>query len=268
MGKRCDFTARSVITGDDNLGMHQVGVPISVADKLTVPVKVTAYNKKTCQEMLNKKDTPVKFVVRPNGSRVGLYYFKKSGNQLDVGFTIERRLQDGDIVLFNRQPSLHKMSLMAHEVKVLPYSTFRMNLSCTTPYNADFDGDEMNLHALQTVESQAEARNIMAVKYQVVSPQSNRPVMSVIQDSLVGAYLLSADGVTLTKSVFMDCLMRIPQWDGSFEDKPEYTGKDLISMVLPLVNWKRGGVEILKGKLIKGQLTKRCWAPLKAHSST
>ena len=115
----------------------------------------------------------------------------------------------------------------------------------------------MNLHALQTVESQAEARNIMAVKYQVVSPQSNRPVMSVIQDSLVGAYLLSADGVTLTKSVFMDCLMRIPQWDGSFEDKPEYTGKDLISMVLPLVNWKRGGVEILKGKLIKGQLTKK-----------
>ena len=137
MGKRCDFTARTVITGDDNLGMHEVGVPISVADKLTVPVKVTAYNKKTCQEMLNKKDTPVKFVVRPNGSRVGLYYFKKSGNQLDVGFTIERRLQDGDIVLFNRQPSLHKMSLMAHEVKVLPYSTFRMNLSCTTPYNAD-----------------------------------------------------------------------------------------------------------------------------------
>ena len=115
----------------------------------------------------------------------------------------------------------------------------------------------MNLHALQTVESQAEARNIMAVKYQVVSPQSNRPVMSVIQDSLVGAYLLSADGVTLTKSVFMDCLMRIPQWDGSFEDKPEYTGKELISMVLPLVNWKRGGVEILKGKLIKGQLTKK-----------
>ena len=137
MGKRCDFTARSVITGDDNLGMHQVGVPISVADKLTVPVKVTAYNKKTCQEMLSKNDSPVKFVVRPNGSRIDLSYVKKSGIQLDVGFTIERRLQDGDIVLFNRQPSLHKMSLMAHEVKVLPYSTFRMNLSCTTPYNAD-----------------------------------------------------------------------------------------------------------------------------------
>ena len=257
MGKRCDFTARTVITGDDNLGMHEVGVPISIANKLTVPVKVTAYNKESFKAMLLKKDTPIKFVVRPNGSRIDLSYVKKSNIVLDVGFTVERRLQDGDIVLFNRQPSLHKMSLMAHEVKVLPYSTFRMNLSCTTPYNADFDGDEMNLHALQTVESQSEARNIMAVKYQVVSPQSNRPVMSVIQDTLVGAYLLSADGVVLSKTIFMECAMRIPQWDGNFDMKEEYTGKDLISMVLPLVNWKRGGVEILKGKLIKGQLNKK-----------
>jgi len=220
-------------------------------------VKVTAYNKKSFQDMLAKVDTPIKFVVRPNGSRIDLSYVKKSNIVLDVGFTIERRLQDGDIVLFNRQPSLHKMSLMAHEVKVLPYSTFRMNLSCTTPYNADFDGDEMNLHALQTVESQSEARNIMAVKYQIVSPQSNRPVMSVIQDSLVGAYLLSAADVTVSKSVFMDCVMRIPQWDGQFEDKEEYTGKELISMTLPMVNWKRGGVEILKGQLIRGQLNKK-----------
>lgn len=136
MGKRCDFTARTVITGDDNLGMHEVGIPISIADKLTIPVKITQYNKKTFQDMLTKDKSPIKFVVRPNGSRIDLSYVKNSGIHLDVGFTIERRLQDGDIVLFNRQPSLHKMSLMAHEVKVLPYSTFRMNLSCTTPYNA------------------------------------------------------------------------------------------------------------------------------------
>ena len=164
MGKRCDFTGRSVITGDDNLTMSQVGIPTSVANKLTVPVKVTAYNKKQLQDMLVGVKSPIKFVIRPNGSRVDLSFVKNRSNiTLEVGWSIERILKDGDIVLFNRQPSLHKMSIMAHEAKILPYSTFRMNLSCTTPYNADFDGDEMNIHVLQTVESQAEARNIMAV---------------------------------------------------------------------------------------------------------
>ena len=137
MGKRCDFTGRTVITGDDNLGMHEIGIPISVAKKLTVPVKVTGYNRALLQELLTEKDSPVKFVMRPNGSRVDLSFVNRNTISLDVGWTIERSLMDGDIVLFNRQPSLHKMSIMAHEVRVLPYSTFRMNLSCTTPYNAD-----------------------------------------------------------------------------------------------------------------------------------
>ena len=137
MGKRCDYTARTVITGDPYLGMHEVGVPKSVAEKLTVPVKVTDYNCHTLQELLKQDGSPIKFVIRPNGSRVDLTFVKSRSIQLDVGYTVERSLQDGDIVLFNRQPSLHKMSLMAHEVRVLPYSTFRMNLSCTTPYNAD-----------------------------------------------------------------------------------------------------------------------------------
>jgi len=137
MGKRCDFTARSVITGDDNLGMHEVGIPKSVAEKLTIPVKVTDYNKADLQNMLNEPNSPVKFVIRPNGSRVDLSCVNRKSIMLTTGFTIERILQDGDIVLFNRQPSLHKMSIMAHEARILPYSTFRMNLSCTTPYNAD-----------------------------------------------------------------------------------------------------------------------------------
>ena len=137
MGKRCDYTARTVITGDPHLGMHEVGVPKSIAEKLTIPVKVTDYNRKTLQDMLEMEKSPVRFVTRPNGSRVDLSFVNRVNIRLTSGYTIERTLQDGDIVLFNRQPSLHKMSLMAHEVRVLPYSTFRMNLSCTTPYNAD-----------------------------------------------------------------------------------------------------------------------------------
>ena len=258
MGKRCDFTGRSVITGDDNLTMSQVGIPTSVANKLTVPVKVTAYNKKQLQDMLVSVKSPIKFVIRPNGSRVDLSFVKNRSNiTLEVGWSIERILKDGDIVLFNRQPSLHKMSIMAHEAKILPYSTFRMNLSCTTPYNADFDGDEMNIHVLQTVESQAEARNIMAVKYQIVSPQSNRPVMSVIQDTMVGAYLLSDDKVRLSREEMMECVYTMPGWDGIFTPQEEYTGKDLISYTLPMVNWSKGDVHISCGKMISGRLTKK-----------
>ncbi len=100
-------------------------------------------------------------------------------------------MQNGDLVLFNRQPSLHKMSIMGHRVRVLPYSTFKLNLSVTTPYNADFDGDEMNMHLPQSMETKAEILEIMHVPKQIVSPQSNKPVMGIVQDSLIGVMLFT-----------------------------------------------------------------------------
>ena len=115
----------------------------------------------------------------------------------------------------------------------------------------------MNIHAIQTVKAQAEARYLMAVKHNIVSPQSNRPVMSVIQDSLLGAYLLSAPGVTLDRRTMMQCVMAMPGWDGQLEQKEKYTGHELISKTLPLVNWSNSRVEILKGKLVRGQLDKK-----------
>jgi DNA-directed RNA polymerase II subunit RPB1 len=255
MGKRVDYSARSVITGDDNLSMNEVGVPLSIADKLTIPIKVTSYNRGNLQTMLDNDNT-VKFVIKPNGSRIDLSFVKKNIS-LEVGYTVERKLQDGDVVLFNRQPSLHKGSIMAHFVKVLPYSTFRLNLSCTPPYNADFDGDEMNLHCLQTNEARAEAKYLMLVQNNIITPQNNRPVMSIIQDSLIGVYLMTADGVTIDRGDMMNCVMTIPGWDGKMEYKDVYTGKDLVSLTLPYVNYKKHGVEIVRGKLLKGQLSKK-----------
>lgn len=141
MGKRCDFTGRSVITGDDTLGLNQVGVPIKIAEKLTIPVTVTDYNVNSLQDMLDNTNN-IKFVIKPNkrggrDSRIDLSFSKKRSIVLKTGFQVERKLIDGDIVLFNRQPSLHKSSMMAHEAVILPYDTFRINLSCTPPYNAD-----------------------------------------------------------------------------------------------------------------------------------
>lgn len=99
---------------------------------------------------------------------------------------VERHMNDGDFVLFNRQPSLHKMSIMGHRIRIMPYSTFRLNLSVTSPYNADFDGDEMNMHVPQSFETRAEVLELMMVPKCVVSPQSNRPVIGIVQDTLLG----------------------------------------------------------------------------------
>ncbi|KAI5020604.1 hypothetical protein ZWY2020_045492 [Hordeum vulgare] len=120
-----------------------------------------------------------------DGQRLDLRYVKKSSDQhLELGYKVERHLIDGDFVLFNRQPSLHKMFIMGHHIKIMPYSTFRLNLSVTSPYNADFDGDEMNMHVPQSFETRAEVLELMMVPKCIVSPQANRPVMAESEEDV------------------------------------------------------------------------------------
>jgi len=122
-----------------------------------------------------------KNVIRSDGQVIDLRYAKnKQDDWLQPGFIVERHIVDGDFVVFNRQPSLHRMSMMGHRIRILPYSTFRLNLSVTTPYNADFDGDEMNMHVPQSYETRSEIKNIMLVPNQIVSPQANKPVMGIV----------------------------------------------------------------------------------------
>ena len=112
---------------------------------------------------------------------------------------VERHIIDDDLIIFNRQPTLHKMSMMGHRVKILPWSTFRLNLSVTTPYNADFDGDEMNLHVPQSLETKAEIQEMIMVPRMILTPQSNRPVMGIVQDSLTAATKMTKRDVFLEK---------------------------------------------------------------------
>ena len=248
MGKRVDFSSRTVITADPNLGIHQVGVPRSIAMNLTVPERVTAYNRNELSRMVANGPTQhpgAKHIIRSDGTRVDLRYVKnKSELMLNLGWIVERHLRDGDIVVFNRQPSLHKMSIMAHFAKVLDWSTFRLNLSCTSPYNADFDGDEMNLHVPQSLPARAEAELMMLSARVLVSGQSNRPVMGVIQDSLLAVQKMTKRNIFIEKDLVFNMLMWIPQWDGNIPIpailKPQqlWTGKQLLSLILPKVNLK------------------------------
>jgi DNA-directed RNA polymerase II subunit RPB1 len=140
MGKRVDFSARTVITGDPNLGLDELGVPRSIARTMTFPEIVTPFNMAQMQELVRNGPTEhpgARYVIRENGDRIDLRNNTRGGSlHLNTGDRVERHIRDGDIVLFNRQPSLHKMSMMGHRIKVMPFSTFRLNLSVTTPYNA------------------------------------------------------------------------------------------------------------------------------------
>jgi len=290
MGKRVDFSARTVITADPNLGIHQVGVPRSVAMNLTVPVRVTPFNLAELTTLVANGPTThpgAKHIIRSDGTRVDLRYVKnKSDLLLSNGWIVERHLRDGDIVLFNRQPSLHKMSIMGHYAKILDWSTFRLNLSCTSPYNADFDGDEMNLHVPQSLPARTEAEEMMLSSRVVVSGQSNRPVMGIVQDSLLAVQKMTKRDVFMTRDLVFNLLMWVSNWDGRipppaiFKPQELWTGKQILSLILPKINLKgkanngppKGAdgrplsntfnsydnqVTIIEGELIEGTIDKK-----------
>ncbi|KAF8737375.1 hypothetical protein AX14_012969 [Amanita brunnescens Koide BX004] len=242
MGKRVDFSARTVITGDPNLELDEVGVPRSIAMNLTYPERVTPYNIAYLQELVRNGPTVypgARYVVRDTGERIDLRYNKRADAHLQYGWIVERHLKDGDFVLFNRQPSLHKMSMMSHRVKLMPYSTFRLNLSVTPPYNADFDGDEMNMHIPQSEETRAELSQIAWVPRQIISPQANKPVMGIVQDTLCGIRKLTLRDTFLDWNQVQNILLWVPEWDGSvpipaiLKPKPLWSGKQILSLTIP-----------------------------------
>ena len=204
-GKRVDFSARTVISPDPNIDINEVGVPIDVAQRLTIPERVTPWNIDELKSLIrNGPDQyPGAFTsFRPDGRRVRLEFVTEReslAEAIQPGFVVERHIRDNDIVLFNRQPSLHRMSIMAHSVKVLPYKTFRLNPCVCPPYNADFDGDEMNLHVPQGEEARTEAKLLMQVQDQILSPRYGGPIIGAKTDLLSAAYLLTRKSTYLTK---------------------------------------------------------------------
>ena len=285
MGKRVDYSARSVISPDPNLQVDELGVPLSIAMNLTFPEVVTDLNMDRLKKLVQNGPTkyPGAKMIKSNDGKtvIDLRYCKNTTDEhLEKGFIVERHMQNGDYVIFNRQPSLHKMSMMGHRVHILPYSTFRLNLSVTTPYNADFDGDEMNMHLPQSLESKSEIMNIMHVPKQIVSPQSNRPVMGIVQDTLIGCKLFTARDNFLTYEQTMNIVMWIDDFNIKnlpmpciMSPKPLWSGKQIFSLILPeklnltrfredtpkgfKLNLIDNYVEIKKGELIQGIICKK-----------
>lgn len=278
MGKRVDFSSRSVITADPNLSIRQLGVPLEIAMNITYPVKVNTRNRKFLLRLVQNgpdKHPGAKILERANGDSISLRYVDKSTLTLNIGDTVHRHMLDGDPVLFNRQPSLHKMSMMCHIAKIMKEGkTFRMNVADTKPYNADFDGDEMNMHMPQDDESTAELRYLAAVPRQIVSPATNSSLIGIFQDSLLGAYRITRADVKFDTRAAMNLLMSYPKVDKSLFSDPDrmISTFEVISQIMPPMTavYKNSSygddedsktsnniVEIVNGKMKRGQFDKK-----------
>lgn len=249
-GKRVNFSARTVISPDPLLSINEVGIPTEIARALTVPLEVTPYNQEIAKEIVKRGPAPgpkdgayqcgVNYLVREDGQRIKVMdkNAEACAELVQPGCIVERQLIDGDIVLFNRQPSLHRMSMMAHFVRILPHKTFRFNLCDCPPYNADFDGDEMNLHVLQSQEARAEAKVLMKVEEHILSPRYGGPIIGMLHDHITSAFLLTHANPRFGRSEVTYLLSKlgypIPPPAGEDKDSgPYWTGKQLFSLTLP-----------------------------------
>ena len=265
MGKRVDQSARSVITPDPNLGIAEIGVPLAIAKNITFPQVVNERNLGYLTKIVIRGPDVYPGAVRlerQNGDIISLRHADRNSLALEPGDTVHRHLLNGDYILFNRQPTLHRMSMMAHKVRVMfKGDTFRMNLADTKPYNADFDGDEMNLHGPQSDESAAELAYLAAVPHHIISPADNKPIIGIFQDSLLGSYQLTRDSVKFSREDAMNLLCLYPKLDvGSLATEAEYSGKDLVSRILPPLSldaqFGDSKVLIRRGNMETGQLNK------------
>ena len=267
-GKRVEFSARSVITPDPNISIAELGVPEKIAMNLTRPERVTLFNRNKLYRLIQNgplKYPGAKTIRRTDGRIISLRHVNTKEIVLNLGDIVNRHLMDNDPILFNRQPTLHRMSMMAHRVKVLTGKTFRLNVSVTAPYNADFDGDEMNAHAPQSIEAATELEEIAAVPHQILRPRDGLPVIGIVQDTLVGSYRLTRDSVQFNNREFMNMMMWNKRFTGVLpapkRDALHWTGQQVISQLLPPINldMMNGGkkkVVIREGDVLEGQFDK------------
>ena len=292
-GKRVNFSARTVISPDPNIDLDQLGVPTDVAMNLTFPERVNRWNIEVLMRRIAMGAHSIdgaRNLIRADGTLIDLRHVQDGARlRLRYGDTVDRYMQHDDIVIFNRQPSLHKQSMMGHRVVIMPGKTFRLNPIVLGPYNGDFDGDEMNMHLLQSYEAQAEVKELMAVNKNIISAKASKPCIGLIQDACLGAYLLTKRDTFVTKEKACQLLSQCHHLDSHSSDghwlpppailKPRrlWTGKQIFSCLLPkgLVykRWRQeatdkgnldytdGMVLIHSGQLLSGRLCKDTLGP-------
>tara|TARA_Y100001935_G_C17308400_1_gene513964 strand:- start:15 stop:4520 length:4506 start_codon:yes stop_codon:yes gene_type:complete len=276
MGKRVDFSARSVITPDPNLSITELGIPMKIAKNLSKPITVNKKNKSFLKKLvINGPDVypGAKIYEKKNGETISLRYVDRESIVLEDGDIVHRHLLNNDNVLFNRQPTLHRMSMMCHKAVVMNKGdTFRLNVGDTKPYNADFDGDEMNLHVAQDDESEIELMELAAVKNQIISPANNKSIIGIFQDSLLSSYLFTNKVIEFDNRTAMNLLMHNKNINLNLTNfKKNLTNFEILSTIMPNlslqyktkqfkddedVKTSNNILEIRNGKIVRGVFDK------------
>ena len=291
MGKRVDFCLRTVVTPNPNADIDQIGIPRELAQRLTVPIRVTAYNRAGLQDLMSKNGV-AQIVDERTGNMIAVGEHNKDTLALMDGWVVERFVKDNDFLVVNRQPTLHRPSVMGHRVKIHDKKVMRLSDATMPSYNADCDGDEMNCHVPQTAEARAEVQELLAVSNHIIHPRANKPVIGLIQDALDAGYFLTREGQWFTREESMNLLMEI-HYDrdapddfalGSAEatwkarqlplpgrtdgDQPMWSGKQIVSCAIPRINLELklknrplsdpdAVLRIVDGEIISGTLCKQ-----------
>uniref|UniRef100_A0A672THQ5 DNA-directed RNA polymerase subunit n=1 Tax=Strigops habroptila TaxID=2489341 RepID=A0A672THQ5_STRHB len=259
MGKRVDFAARSVICPDMYIGTNEIGIPMVFATKLTYPQPVTPWNvKELRQAVINgpKVHPGASMVINEDGSRTVLsassltqrealakQLLTPSSGAPQSGLKIVcRHIKNGDVLLLNRQPTLHRPSIQAHRARILPgEKVLRLHYANCKAYNADFDGDEMNAHFPQSELGRAEAYTLAFTDEQYLVPKDGKPLPGLIQDHMISGVSMTIRGCFFTREQYMELVYRgLTDKKGRIKVfppaimKPQqlWTGKQVVSTLL------------------------------------
>lgn len=283
-GKRVNFSGRTVGSVDPNISIDEFGMPKKIAMILTFPEIVTEDNIEEMRQIV--KNGPfvhpgAKKVERneydcfgnPSPCIINLKHIDTNSFSLQIGDIVHRHIKNGDICLFNRQPSLHRMNMMGHKAIIVDSNTFKLNVFCCKPYNADFDGDEMNVFPPQSIQTKYELENLIGVKRQIISPATSVPIIYVVQDSMIGSFLLSKHKKACTNTNLFHYITRVTPLQSNFDiyemiKKKEWSGLELFSTILPEISFNNTiinndtntiekGVHVNNGRIIEGVMEKR-----------
>lgn len=274
MGKRVDFSGRSVLGPHNSIKFDQVVCPYIMKFIHTTPVYVCDFNLEAIIKMYELKE--ITYITFGSGELKGRRFKIMDTTRVKylpkVKDLVERIGMDGDEILFNRQPTLHKQSIMGHSAIYSPdenYKCIGLPSPVNTPYNADYDGDEGNIHKNQTTDARVEARHIANVKNCIMNSQSNKPSMGLVYNSTTSAFLMTGGNgkdMLITNQMWTEVvkmlqdrshlpsfLQRLAKWNIS----PD-SGLALFSVICPSdLYYNSGNVKIRDGILISGPITKK-----------
>ena len=231
MSTRVEMSARSVITPDPMIDLDEIGIPEYIAKQLTYPEKVTHRNISFLSKCFENGDTyPGSVGIIPkNYKRI----IKDKNYLIKVGDVVLRHLVNGDYVIMNRAPTLHKKSMMGHRVRVFKGYSFRLNVNVTEPYNADFDGDEMNMHVPQSTYSNVELSSIAGLSNQCMSPASSEPAIPFVQDNVLASHMMTTSNKIISKKDVMNIIARGAPYYYGICNKDGYKGSEILKYYSP-----------------------------------